>query len=38
MSDYLVRATAADAQVRAFAVTARDTVGDGARGARYPAR
>ena len=26
MSDYLVRATAADAQVRAFAVTARDTV------------
>ncbi len=26
MNDYLVRATAADAQVRAFAVTARDTV------------
>ena len=26
MSDYLVRATAADAQVRAFAITARDTV------------
>ena len=26
MSDYLVRATTADAQVRAFAVTARDTV------------
>ena len=26
MSDYLVRAAAADAQVRAFAVTARDTV------------
>lgn len=26
MSDYLVRATAADAQVRAFVVTARDTV------------
>ena len=26
MSDYLVRATAVDAQVRAFAVTARDTV------------
>ena len=26
MSDYLVRATAADAQVRAFAVTARDSV------------
>ena len=26
MSDYLVRATAADAQVRGFAVTARDTV------------
>ena len=33
MSDYLVRATAADAQVRAFAVTARDTV-ETARAAR----
>ena len=37
MSDYIVRATAADSQIRAFAITSKEMVEEGRRSA-YPSQ